>query len=714
MSHQFLATLAIVIRFASSAVADQNGDLLAAAKKGDVAAVKKLIADGADVNFKTPYGVTALLQAAGKGHTEVVKILLEHKADPNIKDTFYGQSPLTSTDHDKLEIITALLDAGAKDAKALLRSAAAVGKLELVKTILEKAKLEPDDLTAALAATPAKHKEVAELLTKAGAKPPTKAEPTAAIKIDRAVLATFVGQYQEKENLIDLTVTLKDDELNGKFEGGATFVLAAVDQTTFRRETGNPLQVTFQQESGKVTGLALKTSAVEMTFKRIEKADATAKLPAVAEPTDSVTQPKNWPQFRGVNASGVADGQFPPTSWDVEKNEHVRWKTPIPGLGHSCPAIWGEHVFITSAVSDGDKAGLKPGLYGDVDSVEDKSPHQWHVYSVNKSTGKIEWDVVSHTGVPTVKRHLKGTHANPTVATDGKHVVACFGSEGLYCYDVDGKLLWQRDLGKLDSGWFFDADYQWGFGSSPIIFHDIAIVQCDVGKGSFIAAYRLDDGHDVWRIERDEIPSWGTPTIVESEGRVELVTNATKFARGYDPRTGEELWRLGNNAEITVPTPIFGHGLIFITSGYRPIQPVYAIRPGAKGDITLKEKATTNDSIVWSQSKKGPYMPTPIVYGDYLYTCANDGVVSCYDAKTGKQQYRERIGGSGGYTASPVAADGRLYFTSEEGGVRVLKAGPKYELLSINPLGDICLATPAIADGCFFVRTQKWLIALSR
>jgi outer membrane protein assembly factor BamB len=709
------ASFAVVVSFSSIANADVNADLLAAAKKGDAAAVKKLIADGADVNAKTPYGVTALLQAAGKGHLEIVKILLENKADPNIKDTFYGQSPLASAaEESKIDIIKALLDAGAKDVKGVLRSSASGGKLELVKVILDKAKLEPDDLTAALAATPAKNKEIAELLTKAGAKPTKKAEAAAAVKIDKAILATYVGQYQETENFIDFDVTLKDDELSGKFEGGAVFVLAAIDATNFSRATGNPLKFTFQLTDGKVTGMLLKTSATEMTFKRIEKADTAPKLPPVVEPTDKVTQPKNWPQFRGVAASGIADGQYPPTGWDVEKNEHVRWKTPIPGLGHSCPAIWGDHVFITSAVSDGDTAGLKPGLYGDVDSVKDSSPHAWHVYSVNKTSGKIEWDVVSRTGVPTVKRHLKGTHANPTVATDGKHVVACFGSEGLYCYDADGKLLWQRDLGKLDSGWFFDADYQWGFGSSPIIFEDLCIIQCDVGKGSFIAAYRLADGQDVWRTERDEIPSWGTPTIIKGPDRLELVTNATKFARGYDPRTGAELWRLGNNAEITVPTPIFGHGLIYITSGYRPIQPIYAVRPGATGDITLKEKATTNDSIAWSQSKKGPYMPTPIIYGDYFYTCANDGIVTCYDAKTGKQQYRERIGGAGGYTASPIAADGRLYFTSEEGGTRVVKAGAKYELLSINPLGDICMATPAIADGCFFVRTQKWLIALGQ
>ncbi|HEX5272032.1 MAG TPA: PQQ-binding-like beta-propeller repeat protein, partial [Gemmataceae bacterium] len=281
-------------------------------------------------------------------------------------------------------------------------------------------------------------------------------------------------------------------------------------------------------------------------------------------------------------------------------------------------------------------------------------------------------------------------------------------------YDRDGKLLWEKSLGTLDSGWFYDADYQWGFGSSPIIYKGLAIVQCDVGKGSFIAAFRVEDGKEVWRKSRDEIPSWGTPTVVDEPGRAELVTVATNFARGYDPLTGEELWRLGRHSEITVPTPFLGAGLIFITSGYRPVQPVYAVRPGAKGDITPAEGKTTSDGVVWSTDKGGPYMPTPIVYGDYLYVCSNAGIVTCYEAKTGKQVYKERLGGSGGYTASPVAADGRVYFTAEESGVRVVRAGPKFEILAVNPLGEPCLATPAISDGMMFVRTQHHLIGLAR
>ena len=232
---------------------------------------------------------------------------------------------------------------------------------------------------------------------------------------------------------------------------------------------------------------------------------------------------------------------------------------------------------------------------------------------------------------------MKGSHANPTPATDGKHVIACFGSEGLYCYESDGRLLWRRDLGKLDAGWFLDPDYQWGFGSSPILYRNLVIVQCDVGKNSFVAAYDVATGKPVWTTPREEIPSWGTPTIYEDKEHAELVTNATKFIRGYDPLTGKELWRLGRNAEITTPTPVCGQGLIFVTSGYRPIQPIYAIRPGARGDITLAEKQETSAAIAWSKPRGGPYMPTPIVYGDYFYTCENNGLVTCFEAKTGKR-----------------------------------------------------------------------------
>jgi outer membrane protein assembly factor BamB len=422
---------------------------------------------------------------------------------------------------------------------------------------------------------------------------------------------------------------------------------------------------------------------------------------------------QHWPQFRGANASGNGDGQNPPTSWNVEKNENILWKTPIPGLAHASPIVWGNKVFVATAVSSAPQGKFRIGLYGDVDSDKDVSKHTWKVLCLDKKTGKILWERAASESVPKVKRHIKSTHASPSPATDGKYVVAFFGSEGLYCYDYDGKLVWKQDLGVLDSGWFFDADYQWGMASSPIIYQGNVIVQCDVQKGSFIAAFDLKTGKQVWKTNREEIPSWGSPTVFESKGKAMIVTNATKRIRGYDPATGKEAFELSGNSEVTVGTPVVGHDLVFVTAGYPPIQPIYAIKPTASGDITLAEGAETNDHIAWSKKRGGTYMPTPIVYGDYLYTCSNNGVLTCYDAKTGERKYQQRVAGqSNAFSASPIAADGKLYFAGEDGDIFVVKAGPTYELLATNPMGEVMMATPAISEGVMFIRTIGHLVAV--
>jgi hypothetical protein len=700
-----LAAVALPVR-----ADDRSEELFTAAKRGDVKAVQALLDAGVDVQSKSPYGATALHFAADKGHVEVVKVLLQHKSDPNAADTFYKATPLMwASMHNHTAVLGELLAAGAKGGEGLLRSSAAAGNVEMVKAILAHAKPTPEQLTAAWKATT--KNEVIELLKTAGAKAPDKAPATAA-----DALKPFAGTYRNPESG-ELKVDVDGEALVVSSGAQRLLTLARSKNDTFKVE-GNESTVTFSRKDGQVSGFTFNSGKTDMAYYRVEPAKATAKKdvepPPAVEPSGTVTKPMNWPQFRGPGATGIADGQFPPTSFDVPKGKNVRWKTPIPGLGHSCPVIWDDRVYLTTAVSGDPKAGIKPGQYGDVTSVEDSTPHQWFVFCLDKKTGNIIWQKEACAGVPKVKRHLKGTHANPTVATDGTHVVASFGAEGLYCYGRDGTLLWKQDLGKLDSGWFYDPDYQWGFGSSPVIFEDRVIVQCDAGKNSFLGAYSQADGKPIWKTPREEIPSWGTPTVIVGPERTEVVTNATKFARGYDVKTGTELWRLGKNSEITVPTPFLGKGLIWIASGYSPVQPIYAVKPGATGDISLKEKETKGEWIAWSKTRGGPYMPTPIVYGDYLYTCANSGLLTCYEVATGKQMYSERLGGAGGFTASPVAADGRLYFTGEESGVRVVKAGPKYELLAINPVGETCLATPAISDGLLFMRTEHHLVALGR
>jgi outer membrane protein assembly factor BamB len=626
------ATVVVLMAALPLLAAPSAEEWWAAVRKGDAAAVTKLLEQGADVNARTGYGATALTFAADKGHRDVVRTLIEHKADVNAKDTFYQMPPLTwAVYRGHAAVARALVEAGADGADGALSMAAATGNVAVVRELLATGKYKPEALDGAMRATPAGNAAVAELLTKAGA----KEKPREAAKP-------------------------KDDA---------------------PKKDPDPEQ---------------------------------PPAPADEGPLVPVTEPKPWPQFRGPAASGAADGQRPPLTWDGPAGKHVRWKTPIPGLGHSCPVVWEDRVFVTTAVSGDPKTVLRTGQYGDVDSVNDTTEHVWKVFCLEKPSGQVLWEQTAHRGVPKVKRHLKGSHANPTPATDGRHLVVSFGSEGLYCYTFDGQLKWRRDLGTLDSSWFFDPEYQWGFGSSPVLWRGLVFVQCDVGKGSFLAALRVEDGKDAWRTEREEVPSWGTPSVVEGPERAELVTNATKFARGYDPLTGKELWRLGRNSEITVPTPIYAQGLIFVTSGYRPVQPIYAIKPGANGDLTLKEKEETNASITWSKSRGGPYMPTPLAYGEHLYTCSNAGVLTCYEAQTGKQLYAQRLGGRNGYTASPVAADGRLYLTDEDGATVVVKAGPKFEKLATNPLGEACLATPAVSDGMLFIRTQHHLWALGR
>ena len=421
---------------------------------------------------------------------------------------------------------------------------------------------------------------------------------------------------------------------------------------------------------------------------------------------------QNWPSFRGPNASGVAEGQPTPVKWDIGSGENLLWKTPVPGMAVSSPVVWGDRVFISTAVSSDPGAGIKTGLYGDVKPSNDVSMHSWRLLALDKRTGKVLWERVAHEGVPKTKRHPKSSQASATPVTDGRHIVVSFGSEGLYAYDFDGKLLWTRDLGTLNAGWFYDPDYEWGIASSPIIWKNSVIVQCDIQKNSYIAAFDVATGNPLWRTAREEIPSWSTPTVYERDGRTELVTQATGFTRGYDPASGKELWRLAGNSEIAIPTPVIGPNLIIVTNGYTPIQPIYAIKPGASGDITLKKDQTSSESVAWSMPRGGPYIPTPVIYGDHLYVLAITGVLTSYDVRTGQRVYQQRVGMGGSFSASPVAADGKLYISSEDGDVYVVKAGPQYELLASNSIGEVLMASPAISDGIVFFRGLRNVFAI--
>ena len=421
----------------------------------------------------------------------------------------------------------------------------------------------------------------------------------------------------------------------------------------------------------------------------------------------------DWPQFRGVRASGVADGFGAPVRWNGETGENVLWKTPIPGLGHSSPILWGDLVCVTTADS-GQAAELKVGLYGDIEPVANEVAHRWEVRCLEKATGAERWTAMAHRGVPGIPRHPKATHANSTLATDGTHLVAMFGSEGLYAYDLEtGRELWTIDLGVLESGFFRAPTALWGFAASPVIHDGLVVIQADVLNGSFLAAFDVSTGDEIWRTARDDVPTWSTPTVHEVDGRAQIVVNGYRHIGGYDLATGLELWRMTGGGDIPTPTPVVADGLIFITNSHGQESPIFAISEGASGDITPATGALSNDHLVWSRRRDGAYMQTPIVYGDLLYNCRTNGVLSVYETRTGQRLYQQRIdGGGSGFTASPIAADGKVYFSSEDGSVYVLKAGPELEVLSENPMGETLMATPALSEGVLYIRTRGHLVAI--
>jgi outer membrane protein assembly factor BamB len=439
---------------------------------------------------------------------------------------------------------------------------------------------------------------------------------------------------------------------------------------------------------------------------------AGARAPDRAEPE---ARGGSWPSFRGPRASGVADGQLLPDRWDGKTGENVLWRTPIPGLAHSSPVVWGERVFVTSAVSGDPKASFRPGLYGDGDASEDRTPQRWVLYALDKRTGKILWERTAHAGVPAEKRHIKSTYANSTPATDGRVVVAWFGSQGVHAYDTTGRFLWKVNLGRLDLGAYDIPTYEWGPASSPVIWDGLVFVQCDTQADSFLLALDAATGKTVWKTEREEIPSWGTPTVAETSAGPVLVTNASNYIRGYDPRTGRELWRLGRSSKITAPTPVFAEDLFVVASGRAPERPIFVVRAGARGDLTLPEGESKSQGVAWSRTGRGSYMPTPLVYKGILYVLSNNGLLDAYDLRTGEEVYRQRLPLVGsGFSASPVAADGKLYLSNEDGEMLVVEAGRTFRHLSTNSMGELLMATPALSDGVMYVRSNAGLFAVGR
>lgn len=418
---------------------------------------------------------------------------------------------------------------------------------------------------------------------------------------------------------------------------------------------------------------------------------------------------QQWPSFRGPSASGVFDDGAAPTDWNVGASTGVRWKTTIPGLSHASPVVWNDRVYVVSAVRlDGASAidRQSQGVVFAADTVR----HAWRLYALDRASGRIVWERTAVEGAPQQGRHVRGTYANATPATDGRFIVATLGYEGVFCFNLDGTVRW-RVPGITDHKQMYDP------ASSPVIHDGLVFIQNDWQRDSHLAAFELETGKETWRVQRDEGMTWTSPSIVGAGSSARLIVNSPRWVRAFEPRTGKELWRLDNRVKQPfdrIPTP-FASGDLVIVAGGGGERPIYAVRAGATGDITPPEGARSSDGVAWTTERGSPYLATPIAYRGLLYTIAENGVLTAFDLTSGARIYQQRVGQAGSvYSASPVASGGYLYLTSEDGDVTVVRAGREFGVVSTNPMGDVAFATPALVPGGLIFRTGSQVIAVGR
>ncbi|HBL27770.1 MAG TPA: hypothetical protein DD490_13110, partial [Acidobacteria bacterium] len=533
---------------------DPGEELRTAAGAGDVERVRALLASGVAVDAPARHGQTALFFAAGEGHLEVARLLLEHGANADVHDGFFGQSAVdVALQAGNRELVRLLLDRGAEGVMAVLETAVAQDDLELARMALATGRLEPLDLAAARRESQGSSQALRDLLAAATAAP--RQHPPHQPGAEK--LRQAAGLYKTGSGAPGLTVSVRGEGLEVQFPASPEKIaLSAVTPDRFDSADGR-LSIRFGGRGGLIEWLVFNRDG-ERAFLSLS-AEEPAPLRAATVPTPAAPAPADparpWPQFRGPGAGGVGDGQGAPASWNVATGEGVRFKTPIPGTGLASPIVWGDRIYVATAVSAKGETALRIGLYGDTDSIEDRSEHSFRLYALETAGGKVVWEREVHRGVPGALRHLKSSLANSTPVTDGERIVVLFGAVGkLAAYDRAGTLLWQRDIGILDSNDPQSGTAEWGHAASPILAGDRVIVQADRRRDSFLAAYRLTDGTEIWRVARSEPSTWSTPTLVTSPAGEELVVNGPTI-RGYDPKSGAELWRLGPNSEVVVSTP---------------------------------------------------------------------------------------------------------------------------------------------------------------
>lgn len=415
-----------------------------------------------------------------------------------------------------------------------------------------------------------------------------------------------------------------------------------------------------------------------------------------------------WPMFRGRAAGVAVDHPALPDAWSATEN--VAWKTPLPGLGWSSPVVWGDHVFLTTVVNTTQQEAPKPGFYLG-DWAASKAPHRWVVYDIDFATGKVRWEREVGTAPPAQAKHLKNTYASETAVTDGERVYFYFGNLGLFAFDFNGKQLWANRIGP------YKTRNAWGTGASPVLHRDRVYIVNDNDEQSFLAAYDARTGKEVWRVNRTEGTNWATPFVWENSVRTEIVTSGSDAVRSYD-LSGKLLWELKGMSTISIPTPFASHGMLMLGSGYiaDALRPAYAIKPGASGDISLKGDETSNAYIAWALKTGAPYQPTPIVVGDIYYTVMDRGFFTAHDVRTGKEIYpRQRISTDpAAFVASPWSYGGKIFALSEDGDTYVIQAGTEFKVLGKNSLGEMALASPAVANGSMLMRTLSHLYRITK
>jgi len=680
-----------------------------AARKGDVAALRGMLEAGANIDAQDSYGQTALTVCIQADRKEAARFLLERGADVHIRESFHHATPLSvSLWSRRFDITTLLLKHGAEPREDAFLTAAREELVDLARAAMEAGPFYESALTLWRANPDWFSPPFLEMLEKARSRPDPK-PPTLTEKELRRFVGDFEGFYSDTKG----KTTLVDGALHVSIDGAAPVRLKPVDVRAFRDASGK-LTLNFVGRAGAIEGFSLTREDGQSDLLRHNVAEPIPDAARLAvrrfEQKEKVEPVVNWPGFRGPNRAGIGDGPALPDAWNLASGKNVRWQAKLEGLGNSSPVVWGDRVFITTAVPLGLDAELVVGNTGNDIGVLDDAVHSWRVLAFDKNTGRRLWETEVGRGKPLTRRHAKATQANSTPVTDGRRIVAAFPTAGMACLDMDGKILWRHEMGGLNASAFNDPDLQWGFAASPILYESSVILQVDVYEDKHIAAWDLASGKQIWRTERQTATSWSTPAIFPTDKGDELVVNGSTIF-GYNPKTGAELWRLGPNSELAVAAPVVGDGVVYVSAGYPPVKPIYAVRAGMRGAHEV-DPGEDHKDLLWSHRRGGAYLPTPLLYRGLLFIVHYNGRLVVYDPKTGAPLHKARFSKGGTFTASPVAANGKLYIATEEGDLYVLSAEPGFEELAVHDFDEPLMATPAFSEGTLLIRTPSRLIAI--